>query len=339
MNSRARTGAAICLALVLISGLSACAQPEDCHREQVFCAALVTDTRGLDDYGLNRDAWAGLERSHADGAADQIAHIESVNPKDYEKNIAFFAEAGYDVIVTSGAGLREATLRSADLYPDSVFIGLIQPGEESPPNLIAVEFPEDQMGFLAGVMAARLTVTKTVGAVCETSGIASMWRYCEGFRAGVNHADKAVRVIVAYRDDGSRDKLFVDPDWGAATAQSLAGEGVDVVFAAGGETAVGALRAADEAGALVIGVERDHRAALGSDGSGVAASILGDAGFTVQTLIAGIKEGRPPVSTANPIEFIPSDGIFPRDLVPQIEEALAGLVDGVIKTNVTSEKP
>ena len=60
-----------------------------------------------------------------------------------------------------------------------------QPHEEVRPNLIPITFAEDQMGFLAGALAARISETQIVGAVCETSGIDSMWRYCEGFRAGV----------------------------------------------------------------------------------------------------------------------------------------------------------
>ena len=169
---------------IVVSGPSACAQSPECLREEVFCAALVTDTRGLHDFGLNQDTWTGLQRSKAEGVVDQIAYIESVDARDYEKNINFFVNGGYDVIVTSGIGLNDATLRSADLYLDSVFVGMNQPDEESVPNFISVTFPEDQMGFLAGALATRLTQTKIVGAVCETSGIDAMWRYCEGFRAG-----------------------------------------------------------------------------------------------------------------------------------------------------------
>src|SRR6185436_7397057 len=151
---------------------------------------------------------------------------------------------GYDMIITSGIGLSDATLRSADLHPDSVFIGMNQSDEESVPNFISITFPEDQMGFLAGALAARLTRTSIVGAVCETSGIDAMWRYCEGFRAGVVYSDDTIAVLVVYRDDGSREKLFIDEEWGMETANDLIQDGADVLFAVGGETGVGALRAA-----------------------------------------------------------------------------------------------
>jgi basic membrane protein A len=337
MGFKSRSGLACVLSLLLL-GVSACSQPPDCHRQEVFCAGLVTDTNGLNDLGLNQNTWAGLEQSRADGVIDQAAYIESVDARDYEKNIAYFVDEGYDVIVTSGPGLRTAALHSADLYPDPVFIGMNQSEADPPPNFVPVTFPEDQMGFLAGVLAARLSGTDTVGAVCETSGIGSMWRYCEGFRAGVAYSEEPVKAIIVYRDDGSRDKLFNDPEWGAETALSLIQQGADVIFAAGGNTAGGALRAAGGGNVRAIGVERDQRAVLGDEGLGVIASFWGSAGSTVQELMRTIKAGNPPEAGGNPVEFILLEEVIPRGLTAELNGLLSDLADGTVKTNVTFEK-
>lgn len=334
-GSRARLAAVLLVALL---GISACSPPPDCHRAEVFCAALVTDTQGLNDLGLNQNTWAGLQQSQADGVIDHAACIESVDVRDYEKNIAYFVDAGYDVIVTSGPGLRSATLRSADLEPAPVFVGMNQAQADPPPNFIPVTFPEDQMGFLAGVLAARSSGTKIVGAVCETSGIGAMWRYCEGFRAGVKYAGASVKAVVVYRDDGSRDDLFNDPEWGAETARSLIEQGADVIFAAGGNTAVGALRAAGGGNVRAIGVERDQRAVLGEEGSGVIASFRGGASSTVQELMRTLRAGNLPEAGVNPIEFVLLEEVVPRGLTAEMNEILSGLMDGTIKTNVTFEK-
>ena len=326
------------LAIVLLS-VSACAQSPDCFQEEVFCAALVTDTRGLQDFGLNQDTWAGLQRSKAEGVVDEVAYIESVDARDYEKNITFFVNAGYDVIVTSGVGLGDATLRSADLHPDSVFVGMNQPDEESVPNFISVTFPEDQMGFLAGVLATRVTRTKIIGAVCETSGIGAMWRYCEGFRAGAAYADDTVEVIVIYRDDGSREKLFIDEEWGIENAQSVIQDGADVLFAAGGITGVGALRAATAAQVNSIGAERDQHSALADEGSSVVTSILGRASSTVQELMRRIKAGNLADAEMSLIGYVPMEGFVPKNVIADMDQILLGLITGEIKTNVAVEKP
>lgn len=334
-GSRARLAAVL---LILVAGISACSQPPDCHREEVFCAGLITDTQSLNDLGLNQNTWAGLEQSRAEGVIDHAAYIESVDVRDYEKNIAYFVDEGYDVIVTSGPGLRSATLRSADLHPAPVFVGMNQAEADPPPNFIPVTFPEDQMGFLAGVLAAHSSGTKTVGAVCETSGIGAMWRYCEGFRAGVNYAGTSVKAIIVYRDDGSRDRLFNDPEWGAETVRSLIQQGADVIFAAGGNTASGALRAAGEGNVRAIGVERDQRAALGEEGSGVIASFWGGASSTVQELMRTVRAGNLPEARVNPVGFVLLEEVVPRGLAAEMKEILSGLMDGTIKTNVTFEK-
>jgi basic membrane protein A len=324
---------------IVLSGISACTQSPDCFQQDVFCAALVTDTRGLHDFGLNQDTWTGLQRSKAEGVVDQIAYIKSVDVRDYEKNIAFFVNSGYDVIVTSGIGLGEATLRSADMYPETVFVGMNQPDEESVPNFISLTFPEDQMGFLAGALAARLTRGQIIGAVCETSGIDAMWRYCEGFRAGAKYVDGSVKVLVIYRDDGSRERLFIDPDWGFENAQGLIHDGADVLFAAGGETGVGALRAAADAKISAIGAERDQRTALADEGSSVVTSILGRASSTVEGLLRRIKEGNLADAEGSLIGYVPFEAFVQRSLVVEMDQILLGLTNGDIRTNVTREKP
>jgi basic membrane protein A len=334
--------ASILTALVIVLATSNCTPSPDCFREEVFCAGLVTDTRDLNDFGVNQDTWTGLQRSEAAGVVDQIAYIESEDVRDYEKNILYFVNSGYDVIVTSGIGLQDATLHSANIHDELVFVGMNQPDEESVPNFISITFPEDQMGFLAGALAARLTRSQTVGAVCETSGIDAMWRYCEGFRAGAGYVDPALRVRVAYRDDGSRERLFIDPDWGFETAQGLIDDGADVLFAAGGETAVGALRAAAEAKVEAIGAERDQRAALAAladKDSSVLTSILGRSSSTVQEVLRRVKEGNLADAEGSPIGYVSFEAFAPRSLVAEIDEILLSLITGKIKTNVPVEKP
>jgi basic membrane protein A len=340
--NRLRFKLMLCILAIALLGMPACTQSPDCFREDVFCAALVTDTRGLMDLGLNQDTWTGLQHSKADGVVDQIAYIESVDARDYEKNITFFVNRGYDVIVTSGVGMRDTTLRSADLYAESVFIGINQPDEESVPNFISVTFPEDEMGFFAGALAARLTQTKIIGAVCETSGIAAMWRYCEGFRAGAAYADDSVDVLVAYRENGSREKLFIDEEWGFENAQSLIADGADVLFAAGGETGVGALQAAAQAKIDAIGAERDQRTALtamGEAGSSVVTSVLGRASSTIQELMRRVKDGDLADASASPIGYVPFEAFVPKSLAAEMDQILLGLSNRSIKTNVPEEKP
>jgi len=315
--------------------LTACSPSSDCFREDVFCAALVTDTLGIDDHGINQDAWTGLQEAKTSGLADQVEYIASIDSRDYLKNIAYFTDRGFDLIFTSGISLDDETLQSADLYPDSVFVGLNQAFEDSRPNLISVTFPEDQMGFAAGVGAAALTKTRIVAAVCETSGIDAMWQYCEGFRAGVKFIDDTITVIVVYRENGDREKLFIDEKWGYETGSSMIRRGADVLFAAGGVTGQGALKAASENGIYAIGAERDQASVLGESGSGVVTSFYGQTRLEVQVVMRLAREGNLPSQWEGRAGYVPLSPKYPPELSVQLDGLLGALKRGEILTNVS----
>lgn len=326
------------MAIVLL-GSTACMQSPACFREDIFCAGLVTDTLGIDDHGLNQDAWQGLEQSKTDDVVDQIAYIESIDTRDYAKNIDYFIEQGYDVIITSGIGLDDETLQASILQPAIVFIGINQPQADHPQNLIPLTFAEDQMGFLAGALAAQLTKTNIVGAVCETAGIDSMWRYCEGFRAGVNHMDDSMPVVVLYREGQESEKLFIDEAWGMEQGHYLINRGVDVIFAAGGITGQAALRVASEEGMYAIGTERDQAALLDESGRGVVTSIYGQTSFEVQRMLWLIKEGNIPLSESGQFGYVPLSEKFPESLSIELDRLVDDLIHGEVQTSVLLQKP
>jgi basic membrane protein A len=324
---------------IAMSALTACLQSPDCFDENIFCAALVTDTLGIDDHGLNQNTWAGLQEVYSNKLVDRIEYIESVDARDYEKNIAYFADQGFDMIVTTNPTLRDETLHAADQYPDSVFVGMNQALTEIRPNLIPVTFPEDQMGFAAGVLAATLTKTGVVGAVCETSGIDSMWRYCEGFRAGAAFTNPEIKAIIFYRDDGDSEKLFIDEAWGFDSANKAIHRGADVIFAAGAVTGQGALRAASEKSIPAIGVERDQAAVLAESGSSVVTSILGRASFEVQEVIRLLENGIVSEARSGQIVNVPFHESFSENFQNKADLLLFSLWNGDLQTNVPPEKP
>ena len=95
----------------------------DCTKADVFCVGLVTDVGRVDDKSFNQSAWEGLQKAKADGNADWIQYVETTDAKSYDTNIATFADAGYDVIVTSGFNLTEPTYAAAKKYPEDLLHG------------------------------------------------------------------------------------------------------------------------------------------------------------------------------------------------------------------------
>jgi basic membrane protein A len=166
-----------------------------------------------------------------------------------------------------------------------------------------------------------------------------MWRTCEGFRAGVKFTDKKIKPLIVYRDNGEKEKLFLDEAWGYATASDMIQRGADVIFAAGGITGQGALRAAIEAQVKAIGAERNQAAALHESNLYLGTSVYGDAQFEVEKILRIMRGENLGAQTRSPIKFIPLGPKLPESLTPEINALLTKLWSREIKTNVTIQKP
>jgi len=115
-----------------------------------------------------------------------------------------------------------------------------------------------------------------------------------------------------------------------------------VLFAVGGETGVSALRAATEAGIQSIGAERDQGAALASlaeKGLSVVTSVLGRSSFTVQELMRRVKNGDLADAVLSPVGYVNMDAVVRQSIIIEMDEILANLANGKIRTNVTDKKP
>src|SRR5215207_5928391 len=212
----------IMVLLVAAMVLPACAPAApDCASQEVFCVGLVTDTGKVSDKSFNQSAWEGVQQSEKELGA-LIQYIETADPKDYSKNINTFADEHYDVIVTVGFNLGEQTHDAAAAYPDVKFIGVDQDQFEGTlENVAGLVFPEDKAGFLVGALAAMMSKTNKIGAVCATDEIPPVWRLGEGYKAGTAYVDElngtSTEVFVIYHNDVSFDTTFVDPEWGKST--------------------------------------------------------------------------------------------------------------------------
>ncbi|MBN2389662.1 MAG: BMP family ABC transporter substrate-binding protein [Anaerolineae bacterium] len=218
---------------------------------------LVTDFGPVDDGGFNQAAWNGVMEVGRTLEAE-VDFIESEDQGAYIHNISQFAEAGYNIIVTVGFMMAEATVEMARAYPDIKFIGVDQAQAEPIPNLVGLVFHENQIGFLAGMLAAHLTENNVVAVVLGSEQIPQIVGFRDGYVDGVTATDPSITVLANFHP-GEMGEAFSDPEWGAATAAQFIREGADVIFVAAGMTGNGALmEAAGHEGVLCIGVDTDQ---------------------------------------------------------------------------------
>ena len=84
---------------------------------------LVTDVGSVNDKSFNQSSWAGVQQAEKE-MGSTIKFIETKDAKDYSKNIDQFIQEKYDIIVSVGFAIGEATIAAAKANPNVKFIGV-----------------------------------------------------------------------------------------------------------------------------------------------------------------------------------------------------------------------
>ncbi len=304
---------------------------------------LITDVGRVNDGTFNQFAHQGVLQAQEE-AGFEYSFIETQAQADYNANIQTMVGDEFDVIVTVGFLIEDATFESAQEHPEIVFIGVDQFfGEDRAlPNLVGLQFREDQAGFLAGALAGMMTNSNTVGIVAGVE-IPPVKKYFNGYENGVNYVNPEANVLGVY------EASFTDPVKGASTAGQFIGEGADVIFGAGGPTGSGAIKAAAEQGAYVIGVDQDeYLTTFGNGESPGADRLLSSAikrvDVAVYDQITAVING---TFTGNGIaiyeaandgiglaDFHDTAEVVPEAVKTRLDEILTMLADGTLMTGV-----
>ncbi len=308
----------------------------DCEKEEVFCVGLVTDVGEVDDKSFNQSAWEGVQQAEKDLDA-VVNYVETKDAKDYAANIALFTDKNYDVIVTVGFLMTDATIEAAGKNPDIEFIGVDQ-GQwgGTVENVAGLIFPEDKAGFLAGALAAMMSKTGTIAAVLGTDLVPPVVAFKEGYEGGARYINPDINLISTYHPGGA-DVAFTDPEWGATTAKQAIDNGADVVFGAGGKTGNGALiEVASHSGLYCIGVDSDQWGTVPEAHPCLMSSAMKLITPGVFDLIKVAKEGNFPAGNyfgaTGLAPFHDFDSQIPQDVKDKLAEIDKGLQDGSIPT-------
>jgi basic membrane protein A len=217
---------------------------------------MVTDIGQLEDKSFNEFSWKGVQEG-AKAVGGEAKNIVTKDIADYKQNIQQFVDQKYDIIVTVGFLIGTDTLAAAKANPTIQFFGVDQfIADPVPANYQGLLFNEAQAGYLAGIVAGTITKSGKIGAVGGRSDVPPVVNYIKGYENGAKSVKSNVQVTVTYVED------FNAPDKGEASAKTMIGQGVDVVFQVAGLTGAGVLRAACNAKIYGIGVDVDQYLSL-----------------------------------------------------------------------------
>ncbi len=303
---------------------------------------LVTDVGKINDGTFNQFAYEGMTKAANDFGLDNT-YIETQAQTDYAKNLDTCISEGYQAIVSVGFLLADATHEAAAANPGVYFIGVDQSfGDRPLPNLVGIQYREDQAGFLVGAMAALMTKSNIIAGVYGIN-VPAVVKYRNGYEQGAKYINPDITVLGVYNDS------FTEPDVGAADAEQFIGEGVDVIFGAGGPTGSGAIKRGADLKVYVIGVDQDEYFTTFGGGETPGAEYLITSAMKrvdngvylmIQALVNG-GEGWPGgpdfiLSLDNDgIDFAPAhDSNVPQAVEDQVTQIKQDLLDGTISTGV-----
>jgi basic membrane protein A len=316
--------------------------PEGCE-EGDLKVGMVSDVGGLDDASFNENTWEGLDR--ADTELPVCAKfIESQAQADYEKNITEFAEQDYDLIITVGFLLGDATQKMAEQYPDVNF-GIIDFAYDPPiPNVAGIVFNVDEAAFPAGYLAAAWATMQDpddpqVGYVAGMQ-IPPVEQFIVAYEAGVAYYNEQKGTDVQAKGVYVGD--FEAPDQGKIQGNSLIDEGVDVIFGCGGKTGNGGIAAAKEREKWGIGVDVDQYYTLPNEQDILITSVmkrLDNAVFSVVEAAVndefpggGVYVGMLENGGVGLAPYHDFEDEVPEDLKAEIDVILEGIKSGEIDT-------
>ena len=282
-------------ALALAIGAVACGGDDDGgggDDGDKISVALVTDTGGVDDRGFNEFSINGLEKAESELDIEKRVYV-SQSADDYLPNLTAAAEEGHDLVIAVGFLLAPATIETAAKFPDISFAGVDHfYGEEGKdtgcedagtcavPNALGMQYPSEESGYLAGVVAALMTKSGTVSTVGGKK-IPPVDNWIAGYQQAVKDTKPSVKTLNAYSDN------FDDLAKCKEIALDQIAQGSDVVFQVAGKCGLGALDAACEKNVTAIGVDVDQS----SQGPCVVTSALKPLESSVFALIETFKNG------------------------------------------------
>ena len=218
---------------------------------------LVTDVGGLNDRGFNHLAYVGVQQAKQRLGASYRVFLSNAGA-DYVPNLAKFARDHYDLTIGVGFTEAESIDTAATRFPGEKFaiVDVDQTTEKhKPPNLLGLLFKEQEVGYLAGYLAAleekRLPGKDVIGSVGGQKQ-PPVDRFIAGYQAGAKAADPGITVLNGYSQD------FADQQKCKEIALDQIAQGAGVVFQVAGGCGLGALEAAKQKNVWGIGVDADQ---------------------------------------------------------------------------------
>ena len=314
--------AAVLMASMVMGTLPIAAAADESKDPSEYKIGLVTDVGGVNDGSFNQSSWEGLQRAGEDLGVE-INYLESATDSDYVPNLESFVDEEYDLIISVGYMLADATKQMAEENPDTRF-AIIDDATIDLDNVTCLMFENEQGSYLVGYIAGLMTKTHNIGFVIGMAN-ETMNQFGYGYCAGAIDANPDITV------QQFNVNSFADSASGKTNANTAITNGADIIFHAAGATGLGVIEACQEAGVYAIGVDSDQSSIAPKTVLTSAMKRVDNAVYdAVHELIDDKLEGG--VQTfdlaAGGVDIAPSQDLISDDVIKAVDEVKEKIISG-----------
>ncbi len=280
------------------------------------------------DFGWNQAGIEGAERA----AERHGAEIEVAGGLGYEAPVSTLRQLAEEsqLVFAHASGYGVAAKEVAE-ETDVPMIVYDSPDSREPGVSAFVEVDAFEGGYLAGIVAANMTETGTLGIVVSATADFNWAMHSGGFIDGARSVDPDVEIVAASIGEAA----YADVEGGTRVTESVIASGADVILGNGDGSAFGIMRAIESADDDVwyIDVIGDKREV--DDENILLSGIFWDFGAVYYEAIQDVEAGtfgeeNYSMSLANEgIDLIQTENI-PDDVWEQVEEARESIIAGEI---------
>lgn len=197
----------------------------------------------INDKSWNQAGYDGLMRIQKELGVE-TSFQENVAASDWEEAMRTYASQGYNLVIGHGDQFSDASKVVSAEFPNTMFV--VVNGANSGPNLASISLFDEQVTYLAGIVAAKMSKSGKIGYIGGLE-IPPVVRNGKGFEAGAKSVNPDIEVSTTYLGD------FNDASKGKETTLSMADQGVDVIYYYVDNAMVGIQEAAKEKNIKLIG--------------------------------------------------------------------------------------
>lgn len=234
--------------ILLLVVLTGCGLEEKDPLDNKITIGVMLSENGLGDQSFSDLAFAGLVQARDEDDVI-IEYLELADTGTYGAGFEQLVNNNNDLVIAVGFSGQEDLEKVASQHPEKSFI--LVDGVSESKNITSITFKEDEGSLLAGVVAATVSQSQTIGFIGGME-IPVIERFQTGFIEGAKMVNPEIEVLTAYTNDFDDDKI------GASTAAEMIAKDADVLYAAAGFAGVGMLKEAERSGIYAIGADSDQ---------------------------------------------------------------------------------